>query len=148
MRLAILDPAAGISGDMVLGALLGAGAERSWLEGLPARLGLTGVKVRIRAVARSGVAATKVDFDIPAPAADGAHGRQVGELIEIVRCAPLSMRVKTLSVKAFEFLGAAEGRVHGVPAGQVHLHEVGAIDAVLDIVGAIEGFEQLGIDDV
>ena len=139
---------------MILGALLGAGAERSWLEGLPARLGFPDVKVRIRSVARGGIQATKVDFDIPAPVpANGAghhdhHGRHVSELIEIVRRAPLSPRVKSQCVRAFEMLGAAEGRVHGVPAEQVHLHEVGAVDAVLDIVGGIEGFEQLGVEDV
>src|SRR5689334_23155797 len=100
MRLAILDPSAGISGDMMLGALLGAGAERSWLESLPARMGFPDVKVRIRSVARGGIQATKVDFDIPAAAhnghhgRNGDHGRHVGELIEIVRRAPLSARVK------------------------------------------------------
>jgi uncharacterized protein (TIGR00299 family) protein len=141
---------------MILGAVLAAGAPRAWLESLPARLGFTEVKVRIRSVSRGGIQATKVDFEIPA-AGNGTgpadhdhahHGRHVGDLIEIVRRAPLSPRVKSLSVRAFETLGAAEGRVHGVPAEAVHLHEVGAVDAVLDIVGGIEGFEQLGIDEV
>jgi uncharacterized protein (TIGR00299 family) protein len=150
MRLAILDPAAGISGDMTLGALLGAGLERSWLEALPGRLGFQDVKTRIRQVSRSGISAIKVDFEIPGGTQGdaGRHGRHVAELIEIVRRAPMSTRVKALAVKAFELLGAAEGRVHGLPADQVHLHEVGAIDAVLDLVGTIEGFEQLGIDEV
>lgn len=132
---------------MVLGALLGAGLERAWLEALPGRLGFPGVKARIRSVARSGVGATKVDFEIPAPQEQG-HGRHVAEMIEIVRHAPVSTRVKTLAVKAFETLGQAEGRVHGVPVENVHLHEVGAIDAVLDMVGAIEGFELLDVEDV
>ncbi len=156
MRLAILDPSAGISGDMMLGALLGAGADRSWLEGLPSRLGFPDVKVRIRTVTRGGIQSTKVDFEIPAHdhatdhvhAHDNGHGRHVGELIEIVRRAPLSPRVKTQSVRAFELLGTAEGRVHGVPPEAVHLHEVGAIDAVLDIVGGIEGFEQIGVEEI
>ena len=147
MRLAILDPCAGISGDMVLGALLGAGLDRAWLETLPGRLGFNDVKTRIRSVTRSGVAATKVDFEIPAPSEQG-HGRPVAELIEIVRRAPVSPRVKSLAAKAFEILGQAEGRVHGVSADQVHLHEVGAIDAVLDIVGAIEGFERLEVEEI
>src|ERR1043166_6097480 len=123
MRLAILDPSAGISGDMLLGALLSAGAERTWLESLPSRLGFGDVKVRVRSVGRGGVQATKVDFDIP-PGESGHHGRHVAELIEIVRHAPLSSRVKSQSVKAFELLGAAEGRVHGVAPDAVHLHEV------------------------
>src|SRR5690349_15700635 len=149
MRLAILDPSAGISGDMTLGALLGAGAERSWLEGLPTRLGFPDVKVRIRSLARCGIQALKVDFDIPHDNHNGTHhGRSVGELIEIVRRAPLSARVKSQSVRAFEILGAAEAKVHGVPLESVHLHEVGAVDAILDIVGAIEGFERIGVDEI
>lgn len=133
---------------MLLGALLSAGAERAWLEALPARLGFADVKVRIRIVSRCGIQATKVDFDIPAGDSNGHHGRHLGELIEIVRRAPLSSRVKTQSVRAFELLGAAEGRVHGISADAVHLHEVGAVDAVLDIVGGIEGFEQIDVHEV
>jgi uncharacterized protein (TIGR00299 family) protein len=146
MRIAILDPAAGMSGDMTLGALLDAGVEATWLEGLPARLGFASVAVRISRVDRGSVAATKVDFAIAAH--DPEHGRRVGELIELVRGAPVSDHVRTTAIRAFELLGEAEGRVHGVAAGEVHLHEVGAVDAVLDIVGAIEGFERLGVEAV
>jgi uncharacterized protein (DUF111 family) len=67
MRIAILDPAAGISGDMTLGALIGAGLDRAWLEGLPARLGFPDVRVRIADVERAAVRAVKVDFEIPEP---------------------------------------------------------------------------------
>ncbi len=74
----------------------------------------------------------------------GPH-RHVGELIAVVERAPLSDWVRERAVRAFRLLGEAEGRVHGVPAEQVALHEVGAVDALVDIVGAIEGFERLGI---
>jgi uncharacterized protein (TIGR00299 family) protein len=185
-RFAILDPAAGISGDMLLGALVDAGAPAAWLEGLPARLGLEGVTVEVRREARCGVACTKVDvrlpggvvegpFDLaggpadgprglPAPHAhphhhhDGAvldhhHGsghahRHVGDLIRQVEAAPLSPWVRERAVRAFRLLGEAEGRVHGVPAEAVALHEVGAADALVDIVGGIEGFERLGISRI
>jgi uncharacterized protein (TIGR00299 family) protein len=149
MRIAILDPAAGMSGDMALGALLDAGAEQAWLQGLPARLGFPGVGVAISKVERASVAATKVDFQIPLPrgAAEG-RGRRVGELVELVRQASLADDVKVEAVRAFQLLGSAEGRVHGVRPEEVHLHEVGAVDAVLDIVGAIEGFRRLGVGAV
>jgi uncharacterized protein (TIGR00299 family) protein len=149
MRIAILDPAAGISGDMVLGALLDAGAPRDWLVELPARLGFPAVRVDIRQVQRAGVQATKVDFAIPETAAGPtAHGRHVPEIIGSVRSAPVSEWVRTRAVRAFELLGDAEASVHGTSIDRVHLHEVGAVDAVLDIVGSVEGFERLGIETV
>ncbi len=148
MRIAILDPAAGISGDMMLGALVGAGLDPVWLEGLPARVGFPDVRVSIRTVTRAALSAVKVDFAIPAEPGQGDHGRSVGSLIELVRQADVSDAVRAKAVRAFELLGEAEGRVHGVAPGAVHLHEVGAIDAVLDIVGAVAGIERLGVEAV
>src|SRR6266699_1239448 len=144
MRIAILDPAAGISGDMTLGALLSLGVPVSWLEELPARLGVGNVAVRVRDVRRAGLLCKQVEFDIP----EQPHGRHVGELVRLVERAPISDWVKERAVRAFRLVGEAEGRVHGVAPDKVHLHEVGAVDAVLDIVGAIEGFERLGIEAV
>lgn len=144
MRIAILDPAAGISGDMTLGALLSLGVPPSWLEELPGRLGLSDVGVTVRDVRRSGLNCKQIEFDIPAQ----PHGRHVGELIQLVERAPVSDWVKERAVRAFRLVGEAEGRVHGVAPEKVHLHEVGAVDAVLDIVGSIEGFERLGVEAV
>src|SRR5437868_5594819 len=144
MRIAILDPAAGISGDMTLGALLSLGIPSAWLEGLPERLGLAGVGVTVRDVVRCGVGCKQVEFAIP----EQPHGRHVGELVRLVERAPVSEWVRECAVRTFRLVGEAEGRVHGVPPEKVHLHEVGAVDAVLDIVGAIEGFEQLGVEAV
>jgi len=165
-RFAIIDPAAGMSGDMLLGALIAAGAPPAWLQDLPARLDAPEVTIRIASVDRCGVRATKVDVVLPggeseAPA-EPVHGhshdggthahqarheshRHIGELIALVERAPLSAWVRERAVRAFRLLGEAEGRVHGLPAERVALHEVGAVDALIDIVGGIEGFEQLGI---
>jgi pyridinium-3,5-bisthiocarboxylic acid mononucleotide nickel chelatase len=164
-RFAILDPAAGVSGDMLLGALIAAGASAEWLRALPARLGLPDVSVRIREVDRCGIRATKVDVVLPdgsheAPSEQEPHThphshhnhlpphRHVRELIEVLERAPLSDWVRARAVRAFRLLGEAEGRIHGVPAEEVALHEVGAVDALVDVVGAIEGFERLGIDRI
>jgi pyridinium-3,5-bisthiocarboxylic acid mononucleotide nickel chelatase len=166
-RFAIIDPAAGISGDMLLGALIAAGAEPEWLRALPARLGFPDVRVEISQVDRAGIRATKVDVVLPEGAREEpsvpvehhahehagdhahAHGhgphRHVGELLGILERAPLSPWVRERAVRAFTLLGEAEGRIHGVPAAEVALHEVGAVDALVDIVAAVEGFEQLGI---
>jgi uncharacterized protein (TIGR00299 family) protein len=144
MRIAILDPAAGISGDMTLGALLSLGLPVSWLEELPQRLGVANVRVSVRDVRRSGITCKQIDFKIP----EQPHGRHVGELVTLVEQAPISDWVKERAVRAFRLVGEAEGRVHGVAPEKVHLHEVGAVDAVLDIVGGIEGFEKLGVEAI
>jgi len=159
-RFAILDPVSGISGDMLLGALLASGASPEWLRSLPGRLGFPDVTVQISSVDRCGVKATKVDVCLPDGrreqpghfnSSDDGHAhehgphRHIGELIAIVEQARLSPWVRERAVRAFQLLGEAEGRVHGLRADQVPLHEVGAVDALVDIVGAIEGFEQLDI---
>ncbi len=144
MRIAILDPAAGISGDMTLGALLSLGLPAAWLEELPGRLGVGDARVTVRDVRRAGVTCKQVEFDIPPK----PHGRHVGDLVRLVERAPISDWVKERAVRTFRLLGEAEGRVHGVAPEKVHLHEVGAVDAVLDIVGAIEGFERLEVEAV
>ena len=173
---AILDPAAGISGDMLLGALIDAGAPVAWLEELPRRLGLEGVRVEVSRVDRAGLSATKVDVRLASGESEGPHDvvapdqlehhghqhdrhhqhhqhdphshRHVGELIALVQRAPLSAWVRERAVRAFRLLGEAEGRVHGCPADDVALHEVGAADALVDIVGGIEGFERLGVEQI
>ncbi len=148
MQIAILDPFAGISGDMLLGAILDAGAPSAWLESLPTRLGLEGVQVVMRHVERCSVSAVKVDFAI-APGGDSEHhGRHISDMIRVVERAELEPEVRAHAIAAFEALGAAEGRVHGVEPHRVHLHEVGAVDAILDIVGVIDGFRMLGVSGV
>ena len=144
MRIAIVDPAAGISGDMTLGALLSLGVPVSWLEELPGRLGVGNVSVTVRDVRRAGITCKQIDFKIP----EQPHGRHVGELVQLVERAPISDWVKERALRAFQLVGEAEGRVHGVAPEKVHLHEVGAVDAVLDIVGGIEGFERLGVEAI
>src|SRR6266550_8928543 len=118
MRIAIIDPAAGISGDMTLGALLSLGVPTSWLEELPGRLGFAAVRVTVREVRRSEVACKQVEFAIP----EQPHGRHVGELVRLVEQAAVSEWVKQRAVQAFRLLGEAEGRVHGVSPEKVHLH--------------------------
>jgi uncharacterized protein (TIGR00299 family) protein len=144
MKIAILDPFSGISGDMMLGALLDAGLDADWLRALPGHLGLAGVTVRIERVQRAGIACTKVDFDIPPQ----PHGRHMKEIRALVAKAELPDRARARALAAFEAIAAAEGEIHGVSPEKVHLHEVGAVDAILDIVGAMWGVELLGIESV
>ena len=144
MPIAILDPFSGIAGDMTLGALVDVGLDAEWLRALPARLGLDGVAVRVQRVRRSDVACTKVDFEIPPQ----PHGRHIAEIREIVARAGVPAAVQTRADAAFTAIAAVEGEIHGVPPERVHLHEVGAVDAILDVVGAMWGFEQSGVKSV
>jgi len=144
MAIAILDPFSGISGDMTLGALLGAGLDPEWLRALPARLALEGVTVRIETVRRAGIACHKVDFDIPPQ----PHGRHMREIRALVAKAEMPEPVRERALAAFESIAGAEGEIHGVSPEKVHLHEVGAVDAILDIVGTMWGIHELGISAV
>ena len=172
-RIAILDPAAGISGDMLLGALIDVGAPPAWLQSLPDRLGLSGVTVEIAHALRGGVRCTKVTVRLPdgsieeppqpyAPhthltlgGAGGDHHhhgsgdhRHLADILSTIDRAALSPIVRQRARQAFQLLCEEEGRVHGVAAESVALHEVGATDAILDVVGGIEGFEQIGVDRI
>ena len=144
MKIAVLDPASGIAGDMFIGALVDVGLDKAWLERLPSTLGLTGVEVRIADVQRSGVQCVKVDFDIPAQ----PHGRAVSEIHRLIDAVQIPKKVAQLAHSAFEAIALIESAIHGVAPDDLHLHEVGAVDAILDIVGSIWGVELLGIDRV
>src|SRR6185437_13676833 len=133
MRVALLDPFSGIAGDMTLGALIDVGLDAEWLRALPSRLGLEGVTVRIERVKRSSVACTKVDFDIPPQ----PHSRGIHEIRELVSRADVPEAVRERADAAFVAIATAEGEIHGIAPERVHLHEVGAVDAILDVVGSV-----------
>jgi uncharacterized protein (TIGR00299 family) protein len=142
MAIGILDPFSGISGDMTLGALVEVGLDAEWLRALPRRLALDGVTVRIQRVMRSGIACTKVDFEIPPQ----PHGRHLREIRDLVSRAGVPDTVRERADRVFTAIASVEGAIHGVDPERVHLHEVGAVDAILDVVGATWGFELLGIE--
>lgn len=144
MTIAILDPFSGISGDMTLGALVDVGLDPAWLTALPGRMGIEGVAVRIQDVLRGDIACKKVDFDIPPQ----PHGRHVREIRRLVAESGAPDRVRDQADAAFTAIARAEGAIHGMDPDEVHLHEVGAVDAILDVVGAVWGMHLLGVDSV
>ena len=144
MRTAILDPFSGISGDMTLGALIGVGLDPDWLRALPDRMGLPQVGVDIREVLRGEIVCWKVDFDIPPQ----PHGRHIDQIRELVAGSDAPADVRERADRVFWSIASSEGEIHGLPPEQVHLHEVGAVDAILDVVGAIWGLSMLGVEDV
>ena len=144
MTIAILDPFSGISGDMTLGALVDVGLDPSWLVALPRVMGLEGIGVRVQDVLRGDIACKKVDFDIPPQ----PHGRHVTEIRRMVADSGAPEHVRARADAAFIAIATAEGAIHGMDPEEVHLHEVGAVDAILDVVGAVWGMDMLGIDTV
>jgi pyridinium-3,5-bisthiocarboxylic acid mononucleotide nickel chelatase len=141
MPIAILHPFSGISGDMTLGAQISVGLDPDFLRALPGRLGLEGVSTEIRDVKRAGIACTKVDFSIPPQ----PHGRHLKHIREIVARSGAPESVKQRADATFTLLAEQEAVIHGTTVDRVHLHEVGAVDAILDIVGSIWGFDLLGV---
>ena len=144
MRIAIFDPFSGIAGDMALGALIAVGLDPAWLCALPTTLGLGGVGVEIRDVIRGEIVCKKVDFHIPPQ----PHGRHIRDIQSLVANSGAPQRVRDRANSAFMAIATAEGEIHGMPWEEVHLHEVGAVDAILDVVGVIWGLELLGVDQV
>ena len=144
MKIAILDPFSGIAGDMTLGALLDVGLEPEWLRALPGVLGLENIGVRIERVKRGEIAGWKVDFDIPPQ----PHGRHLKHLKAIVDASSAPDSVKEKATAAFAAVATIEAEIHGTTIEKVHLHEVGAVDAILDIIGSIWGMHLLGIEKV
>lgn len=144
-RVAILDPFSGIAGDMTLGALVAVGLDPEWVRALPRTLGLTGVDARVQEVLRGEIVCVKVDFDIPPQ----PHGRSVGDIRALVDAAGVvPPDVRARADRVFTLIAEQEAEIHGTTPEQVHLHEVGAVDAILDVVGSVWGFALLGVERV
>jgi uncharacterized protein (TIGR00299 family) protein len=144
MRIAILDATSGIAGDMTLGALVAVGLDPSFITGLPARLGLEGVTATVKPVMRAGIACTKVDFEIP-PQPHGRHLKHIRAILEKADAPPV---VKERADAIFLALTTAEAEIHGTTIEKVHLHEVGAVDSILDVIGSVWGLHLLGVEKV
>jgi pyridinium-3,5-bisthiocarboxylic acid mononucleotide nickel chelatase len=144
VRALIFEPFSGIAGDMCLGALVDLGLERDWLLALPGHLELDGVTARVERVLRGGIQCQKVDFDIPPQ----PHGRHLRHIEKILERPVLPERVRGRSLEVFRAIGLVEAAIHGTTIERVHFHEVGAVDAILDIVGTIWGLELLGVQEV
>jgi hypothetical protein len=144
-RVAVLDPYSGIAGDMLLGALIAVGLDADWLRALPAMLGLEGVTVDVRPVQRAGIGAVKVDFEIP-PQPHGRHLSHIRKLVAAAGAVPGPVR--EAADRVFTLIAEQEAEIHGTTVERVHLHEVGAVDAILDVVGGVWGLHLLGVSRV
>jgi hypothetical protein len=144
VRIAYFDCFSGISGDMTLGALVSAGWPFERLESLPRRLGLEGVRVTSEEARRGPFAATRVVVRVER---DQPH-RHLRHVLAALEADGIEPRVRERAGAVFTRLAEAEAAVHGTRVESVHFHEVGAADALVDVVGTIEGLRSLGVDEV
>ena len=142
MKTLYFDCFAGASGDMILGALVAAGVSANELKDQLALLNVQGYAIDFQTVNRSGISATYARVQT---APEHAH-RHLSDILKIIYDSQLSDSVKARAAKIFSRLAEAEARVHNQPIENVHFHEVGALDAIIDVVGAAICFDLLGIE--
>jgi uncharacterized protein (TIGR00299 family) protein len=159
MRILYLDLFSGIAGDMFIGALIDLGVDPKRLERELKKLKLDGYHLHVSGGNKSGIAGTKFDvhlagqgevrgpkFEVRGHSHDHghAHGRNFSDIKKMISASKLSPWVKRKSVAVFKRIAKAEGKIHGLPPGKVHFHEVGAVDSIVDIVGGCIALELLG----
>ncbi len=143
MRGLIFDPFAGISGDMTIAALLDLGLPLEWLQEFVAGLNLGDVRVGSEKVNRKGIACTRLLLELPH---EHAH-RHLHHVVKIIEGTGVAPEVRDRAVHAFTLLAKAEAEVHGTTVERVHFHEVGALDAIIDILAAVAGCAELGVTE-
>ena len=143
-RVAWFQPFSGIAGDMALGALIDAGADVDEVRALLDLLPLDGWELTAEPTLRGGIAAT----DVRVPANDELTHRHARDILAMVDAADFPERMDRRVRATFEALANVEGRLHGIPPADVHFHEVGAIDSIVDVVGTCAALEVLDIDEV
>ena len=144
-RIAYLDCFSGVSGDMLLGALFDAGLQHEALEGELARLRLRGYRLEVSRVQRAGLAATRVEV---VPVGEPPPHRRLPDILSVIEGSDLPAGDRERGSLVFRRLAEAEGRVHGGRPEEVEFHEVGAIDTLVDVMGAVAGLRLLGVEDL
>lgn len=144
MKIAYFDCIAGASGDMILGALLDAGLSEQELRARLAGLHLAGFDLDVHRVVKNGFSATKVDVIV----SDGVPARHLADIEAIVTQSELPQHIREKAIAIFRRLGEVEAGIHGVPLEQVHLHELGGVDTIVDVAGALVGLDALGVERV
>lgn len=141
MKIAYFDCIAGASGDMILGAMLDAGLSEAQLKDRLSRLHLPGFDLRSQRVVKQGFSAIKVDVLV----ADDLSERRLAEIKTVVQESDLADEIKTQAITIFDKLGEVEAEIHGITPDQVHLHELGGLDTIVDVIGTLVGLKALEV---
>lgn len=144
MRVAYFDCVSGASGDMILGALVDAGVSPDALRAELASLPLDGWRLEVQRVLRAGLAATRVRVH----ADDAQPPRRLADILDILDRSGLPDADRERAARVFRALAKAEAHVHGIAPDAVHFHEVGAVDAIIDVTGAVVALRLLGVEQV
>jgi pyridinium-3,5-bisthiocarboxylic acid mononucleotide nickel chelatase len=139
--LLVLEPVGGVAGDMFLAAALDLGVDRAALEAALRTLGVPGWRLEVAPRTESGIRGTHVDVVVDGPQ---PHARGLAEILALIAASGLSPRARARATALFERIGAAEAKVHGIPVAEVHFHEVGAVDSIVDVCGAAVALDLLG----
>ncbi len=145
MRLAYFDAGSGVSGDMILGALVDAGLGIDGLRQQLSGLDVQDYELSAAETSRSGLRACKVDVKVHS---EHVHARRIGDILAVIERSALAPRVKEQATRIFLRLGEAEAAAHGSSIEEIHLHEAGATDALVDVVGSVAGLAALGVDRI
>ena len=156
VKLLYLDCFSGISGDMFLGALLDLGVSEDALRAELSKLGLHGYQISSRRVTKQNISATKFDCEEEHPPSprlrrtghDQHEHRGYSEIAAMIEQSALAKSVKKRALSLFRRIGEAEAKIHSIALEKVHFHEVGAVDSIVDIVGACVAVEMVGVDEV
>jgi len=146
MKIAYFDCFSGVSGDMALGALLACGADEARFREQLAALAAPGYELTVRRVTREGITATDVDVRLLED--EQGHGRHLSDIAALLEASALPLRVKRDALAVFTRLADAEAKIHGTSREEIHFHEVGAVDAIVDIVGVCLLLEMLDVEAV
>ncbi len=138
------DCSSGISGDMILGALTDLGVSLAFLEKELQKLKIRSFTLKTRTMKKNGIRATKFDVHIT----ESKHERNLGEIRRIIEKSSIDEDVKKQSIIIFKKMFAAEAKVHGMSISKIHLHEMGAIDAIVDVVGSCIALKKIGAQKV
>ena len=155
MSIAYFECFGGASGNMILGALVDAGVSLEALERELRRLPVSGWKLRARETHKRGLGATYLDVDVPGEDSHRHEGepnphthRSLNDVLKIVRAAGYATHVEDMAIRVFERLARAEARVHRMPVEEIAFHEVGQVDAIVDITGVALALDLAGVDEV
>jgi pyridinium-3,5-bisthiocarboxylic acid mononucleotide nickel chelatase len=137
----VLEPVGGIAGDMFMAAALDLGVDRAALTAALQTLGVPGWRLEVRPKTEHGIRGTHVDVVVTG---EQPHARGLAEILALIDASALPPRARTTARAIFERIGRAEAKVHGIPVAEVHFHEVGAVDSIVDVCGAAVVLDLLG----
>jgi uncharacterized protein (TIGR00299 family) protein len=144
MNIAYFDCFSGIAGDMIIGALIDLGVEIEFLKNELKKINLSGYKINVNKVEKNHITGIDVYIKVEKP----QQYRSYSDIKKLIKNSSLDNEIKKNSIKIFQKIAQAEGKIHSIPTDKVHFHEIGAIDSIIDIVGAIICITKLELKEI